>query len=257
MINWETIIRHIAQSLKELKVWFFQGPCTINNPSMIRRWQWKVGIEKSGATIEMIQTNEECLPRAAVVDPSTGKLKRKLKMELIFVINVPAEYAANQLMVKMMRKIITTIIIVTIIIMKISFRWKERFFILTKDYFHCFKKDSSKLTEMGEFLFKVNTNKLPESESDCKILKNWKKVKLVDIDGVSLLDKRGYLTICVSQVMNTIITRTRISISSVEIHSITSIIIFTLISFVNYLHIWIYPIRIIMMLNCHDIQSSS
>ena len=114
-------------------------------------------IEKSGATIEMIQTNEERLPRAAVVDPSTGKLKRKLKMELIFVINVPAEYAANQLMVKMMRKIITTIIIVTIIIMKISFRWKERFFILTKDYFHCFKKDSSKLTEMGEFLFKVNT----------------------------------------------------------------------------------------------------
>ena len=105
----------------------------------------------------MIQTNEERLPRAAVVDPSTGKLKRKLKMELIFVINVPAEYAANQLMVNMMRKIITTIIIVTIIIMKISFRWKERFFILTKDYFHCFKKDSSKLTEMGEFLFKVNT----------------------------------------------------------------------------------------------------
>ena len=116
-----------------------------------------MGIEKSGATIEMIQTNEERLPRAAVVDPSTGKLKRKLKMELIFVINVPAEYAANQLMVNMMRKIITTIIIVTIIIMKISFRWKERFFILTKDYFHCFKKDSSKLTEMGEFLFKVNT----------------------------------------------------------------------------------------------------
>ena len=61
-------------------------------------------------------------------------------------------------------------------------------------------------------------------------------MKLVDIDGVSLLDKRGYLTICVSQVMNTIITRIRISISSVEIHSITSIIIFTLISFVNYLH---------------------
>ena len=116
-----------------------------------------MGIEKSGATIEMIQTNEERLPRAAVVDPSTGKLKRKLKMELIFVINVPAEYAANQLMVNMMRKIITTIIIVTFIVMKISFRWKERFFILTKDYFHCFKKDSSKLTEMGEFLFKVNT----------------------------------------------------------------------------------------------------
>ena len=38
---------------------------------------------------------------------------------------------------------------------RIFSRWKERFFILTKDYFHCFKKDSSKLTEMGEFLFKV------------------------------------------------------------------------------------------------------
>ena len=35
-------------------------------------------------------------------------------------------------------------------------RWKERFFILTADYFHCFKKDCSKLSEMGEFLFKVS-----------------------------------------------------------------------------------------------------
>jgi len=57
-------------------------------------------------------------------------------------------------------------------------RWKERFFILTADYFHCFKKDSSKLSEMGEFLFKL---------------------KLTNIDGVSLLDKRGYLTICINQ----------------------------------------------------------
>jgi len=57
-------------------------------------------------------------------------------------------------------------------------RWKERFFILTADYFHCFKKDCSKLSEMGEFLFKL---------------------KLTNIDGVSLLDKRGYLTICINQ----------------------------------------------------------
>ena len=35
-------------------------------------------------------------------------------------------------------------------------RWKERFFILTADYFHCFKKDCSKLSEMGEFLFKAS-----------------------------------------------------------------------------------------------------
>ena len=38
----------------------------------------------------------------------------------------------------------------------LNFRWKERFFILTKDYMHCFKKDSSKITEMGVFLFKVS-----------------------------------------------------------------------------------------------------
>ena len=40
---------------------------------------------------------------------------------------------------------------------KLFSRWKERFFILTKDYFHCFKKDVSKLSEMGEFLFKVSS----------------------------------------------------------------------------------------------------
>ncbi len=37
-----------------------------------------------------------------------------------------------------------------------SYRWKERFFILTNDYFHCFKKGSvTRVTEMGEFMFKV------------------------------------------------------------------------------------------------------
>ena len=39
----------------------------------------------------------------------------------------------------------------------VSSRWKERFFILTNDYFHCFKKGSFKVTEMGEFIFKVKT----------------------------------------------------------------------------------------------------
>ena len=38
---------------------------------------------------------------------------------------------------------------------KIFSRWKERFFILTKDYFHCFKKGNTRLTEMGGFIFKV------------------------------------------------------------------------------------------------------
>ena len=54
---------------------------------------------------------------------------------------------------------IDSIIQVTTNHLKISqlfnFRWKERFFILTNDYFHCFKKGSFKVTEMGEFIFKV------------------------------------------------------------------------------------------------------
>ena len=38
---------------------------------------------------------------------------------------------------------------------KLFSRWKERYFFLTKDYFHCFKKASSRITEMGGFIFKV------------------------------------------------------------------------------------------------------
>ena len=36
-------------------------------------------------------------------------------------------------------------------------RWKERFFILTKDYLHCFKKENSRISisEMGNFILKV------------------------------------------------------------------------------------------------------
>ena len=39
-------------------------------------------------------------------------------------------------------------------------RWKERYFILTRDYLHCFKRASGsgpgKISEMGQFIFKVN-----------------------------------------------------------------------------------------------------
>ncbi len=38
---------------------------------------------------------------------------------------------------------------------KLFSRWKERYFILTKDYFNCFKRTTSKMTEMGTFIFKV------------------------------------------------------------------------------------------------------
>ncbi len=41
---------------------------------------------------------------------------------------------------------------------KLFSRWKERYFILTKDYFHCFKKGTSRITEMGGFIFKVSIN---------------------------------------------------------------------------------------------------
>ena len=38
---------------------------------------------------------------------------------------------------------------------KLFSRWKERYFILTKDLLQCFKKETSKITEMGGFIFKV------------------------------------------------------------------------------------------------------
>ena len=38
---------------------------------------------------------------------------------------------------------------------RISSRWKERFFILTKDYLQCYKRGTSQATEMGPFLFQV------------------------------------------------------------------------------------------------------
>ena len=38
---------------------------------------------------------------------------------------------------------------------KLFSRWKERYFILTKDFLQCFKKETSKITDMGGFIFKV------------------------------------------------------------------------------------------------------
>ena len=85
-------------------------------------------------------------------------------------------------------------------------RWKERFFILTSDYFHCFKKDCSKLSEMGEFLFKASNSIQNQCRAvHCResgpLISQWScfQLKLTNIDGVSLLDKRGYLTICINQ----------------------------------------------------------
>ncbi|XP_059086329.1 uncharacterized protein LOC131883019 isoform X2 [Tigriopus californicus] len=53
-------------------------------------------------------------------------------------------------------------------------RWKERYFVLSKDYLQCYKRGSSRISEMGGFIFKI---------------------KLAEIEDVELLDKRGYLTV--------------------------------------------------------------
>ncbi|XP_023342489.1 uncharacterized protein LOC111712175 [Eurytemora carolleeae] len=53
-------------------------------------------------------------------------------------------------------------------------RWKEKYFILTPDYLHCFKKGGSKISEMGAFDYKV---------------------RLADIERIELEDRKGYYTI--------------------------------------------------------------
>merc|ERR1712038_168368 len=53
-------------------------------------------------------------------------------------------------------------------------RWKERYFILTEDYLQCFKKENSRISEMGSFLTRL---------------------RLSDVEEVSLLTRKGYLTI--------------------------------------------------------------
>ncbi|KAF6215186.1 hypothetical protein GE061_009938 [Apolygus lucorum] len=56
---------------------------------------------------------------------------------------------------------------------RIFSRWKERYFILTKDYLHCFKRSSGvhNISPMGQFIFKV---------------------KLVELEKVEWLTKKSY-----------------------------------------------------------------
>ena len=39
-------------------------------------------------------------------------------------------------------------------------RWKERYFVLTKDYLQCYKKGSSRISEMGGFIFKIKLSEV-------------------------------------------------------------------------------------------------
>ncbi|KAG8232940.1 hypothetical protein J437_LFUL014199, partial [Ladona fulva] len=50
-------------------------------------------------------------------------------------------------------------------------RWKHRYFLLTHDYLHCFKRDAGKISEMGQFLFKI---------------------KLVEVEKVEWTNKKRY-----------------------------------------------------------------
>lgn len=59
---------------------------------------------------------------------------------------------------------------------KLFSRWKERYFILTRDYLHCFRRasGSDRISEMGQFLFKV---------------------KLIDVERVEWENKKTYSTV--------------------------------------------------------------
>lgn len=53
-------------------------------------------------------------------------------------------------------------------------RWKERFFVLTSDYIQCFRKGTSKMSEMGAFIYRV---------------------RLCEVEDIDLVERRGYLTL--------------------------------------------------------------
>ncbi len=54
-------------------------------------------------------------------------------------------------------------------------RWKERYLVLTPDYLNCFRRGGAGIrSEMGAFAFKV---------------------RLAEVEGVEVVDRRGYLTV--------------------------------------------------------------
>jgi len=60
---------------------------------------------------------------------------------------------------------------------KMFSRWKERFIILTTGYLQIFKKGTSRISDMGTFV---------------------SKIRLSDVDSVTLEDRRGYLTLVIT-----------------------------------------------------------
>jgi len=179
-VNGEDVLKH--KSEKHVQNEYFS-----NNSEMILNVPDKSGRERGRKTpFEMFLENDGPYSRKLYgqVTKDQGKHHKdhqseKTKMKNIFT--KPIELS-NQLSVVAGQDIVRNLSVVKKGILwqqrdSLFSRWKERFFILTDDYFHCFKKGSSKVTEMGEFIFKV---------------------KLSSITSVSLLDKRGFLTICLS-----------------------------------------------------------
>ena len=39
-------------------------------------------------------------------------------------------------------------------------RWKERFFMLTNEYLQCFRKGTSKISEMGGFIYRIRLSEV-------------------------------------------------------------------------------------------------
>ena len=74
-------------------------------------------------------------------------------------------------------------------------KWKEGFFIVTDDYLHCFKKENSRISEMGTFIMKV----FCLFQKGITIIFVF-QLKLTDVEEVSLLTKKGYLTISLNHV---------------------------------------------------------
>ena len=58
---------------------------------------------------------------------------------------------------------------------KIFSRWKERFFVLTKDYLQCFKKGTSRITEMGGFIYGIRLTEV------CTIYTKFGHIKIPSI----------------------------------------------------------------------------
>ena len=72
---------------------------------------------------------------------------------------------------------------------KLFSQWKERVVVMTEEELHCYKKGSAQLSAVGSLILKVLILLVT------KIMISLLQVCLQDILSVSLVDRRGYLTV--------------------------------------------------------------